>query len=115
MLIYTYQRSKKKKKNTSKKFLELQAEHRRFLASKGVKPVKRGSLRGHSSNWSDLSVKQISASTSNTIPGNGTKSPDMSKAQFAKDNFALVPAYNKGPIGVFTKNNMELLKTNTKK
>ena len=77
--------------------------------------MKRGSLRGHSSNWSDLSVKQISASTSNTIPGNGTKSPDMSKAQFAKDNFALVPAYNKGPIGVFTKNNMELLKTNTKK
>lgn len=114
MLIYTHQRSKKKK-NTSKKFLELQAEHRRFLVSKGVKPVKRGSLRGHSSNWSDLSVKQISASTSNTIPGNGTKSPDMSKAQFAKDNFALVPAYNKGPIGVFTKNNIELLKTNTKK
>jgi hypothetical protein len=107
MLIYTHQRSKKKKKNTSKKFLELQAEHRKFLASKGVKPVKRGSLRGHSSNWSDLSVKQISASTSNIIPGNGTKSPDMSKAQFAKDNFALVPAYNKGPIQPLTKDDLK--------
>jgi hypothetical protein len=87
--------------------MELQAEHRKFLASMGVKPVKRGSLRGHSSNWSDLSVKQINASTSNTIPGNGTKSPDMSKAQFAKDNFALVPAYNKGPIQPMTKDDLK--------
>ena len=106
MLIYTHQRSKKKR-NISRKFLELQAEHRKFLASKGVKPVKRRTIRGHSSNWSDLSVKQINAYTSNTIPGNGTKSPDMSKAQFAKDNFALVPAYNKGPIQPMTKDDLK--------
>lgn len=106
MLIYTHQRSKKKK-NISRKFLELQAEHRKFLALKGVKPVKRRTIRGHSSNWSDLSVKQINAYTSNTIPGNGTKSPDMSKAQFAKDNFALVPAYNKGPIQPMTKDDLK--------
>ena len=106
MLIYTHQRSKKKK-NTSKSFLEAQEKHRKFLASMGIKPVKRGSIRGHSSNWSDLTVKQISASTSDNIPANGTKSPDMSKAQFAKDNFALVPAYNKGPIQPMTKDDLK--------
>ena len=106
MLIYTHQRSKKKK-NNSKKFLQAQEEHKRYLASKGVKPVKRGTIRGHSSNWSDLSVKQINAYTSNSIPGNGTKSPDMSKAQFAKENFALVPAYNKGPIQPLTKDDLK--------
>jgi hypothetical protein len=106
MLIYIHQRSKKKK-NTSKKFLQAQEEHKRYLASKGVKPVKRGVVRGNSSNWSDLSVKQINAYTSNSIPGNGTKSPDMSKAQFAKENFALVPAYNKGPIQPLTKDDLK--------
>lgn len=106
MLIYTHQRSKKKK-NTSKNFLEAQAKHRRLLASMGVKPVKRGTIRGHSSNWSDLTVKHSVAVTSDTIPGNGTKSPDMSKAQFAKNNFALVPAYNKGPIQPMTKNDLK--------
>ena len=69
--------------------------------------MKRGTIRGHSSNWSDLSVKQINAYTSNSIPGNGTKSPDMSKAQFAKENFALVPAYNKGPIQPLTKDDLK--------
>lgn len=106
MIIYTHQRSKKKK-NISKKFLQAQEEHRKFIASKGVKPAKRGTIRGHSSNWSDLSVKQINAYTSNSIPGNGTKSPDMSKAQFSKNNFALVPAYNKGPIQPMTKDDLK--------
>lgn len=106
MLIYTHQRSKKKK-NNSKKFLQAQEEHRRYLASKGIKPAKRGILRGNSSNWSDLSVKQINAYTSNSIPCNGTKSPDMSKAQFSKNNFALVPAYNKGPIQPMTKKDLQ--------
>ncbi len=106
MLIYTHQRSKKKK-NNSKKFLQAQDEHRRYLASKGVKPVKRGILRGNSSNWSDLSVPQKTSSTSDTIPSNGTKSPDMSKARFSKDNFALVPAYNKGPIQPMTKKDLQ--------
>lgn len=106
MLIYTHQRSKKKK-NISKKFLQAQEEHRKFIASKGVKPAKRGTIRGHSSNWSDLSVKQINAYTSNSIPCNGTKSPDMSKAQFSKNNFALVPAYNKGPIQPMTKDDLK--------
>lgn len=38
----------------------------------------------------------------NTIPANGTKSPDQSKAQFTKNNYATVPAYNKGPIMLVT-------------
>lgn len=43
---------------------------------------------------------------SNSI-GNGTKSPDTSKAEFAKSNYALVPAYNKGPIMVVSKDNLK--------
>lgn len=40
--------------------------------------------------------------------GNGTKSPDMSKANFAKNNYAMAPAYNKGPIMVVTKEDLKL-------
>ena len=108
MLIYTHQRSKKKK-NNSKKFLQAQEEHRRFLASKGVKPVKRGSVRGSSSNWYDLPVpvKTSVSPTSDTIPPNGTKPIDMSKARFSKDNYALVPAFNKGPIQPMSKKDLQ--------
>lgn len=44
---------------------------------------------------------------SNAIPCNGTKSVDVSKANFANANYALVPAYNKGPIMVVTKDQLQ--------
>jgi hypothetical protein len=111
MLIYTHQRSKKKK-NTSKKFLQAQEDHRKFLASKGVKPVKRGTkLRGSSSNLSDLSVPVKTSATSDTIPGYGfkksvddykwkagsTEKPEVIAAAEEKKK-RVAPAYNKGPV-----------------
>ena len=74
MIIYTNQRSKKKKQSVSQKLLNAQAAHRKFLASMRVSPVKRGTkLRGSSSNWSDLTVNSNVAPLSNTIPGSGAK------------------------------------------
>jgi hypothetical protein len=74
MIIYTNQRSKKKKQQPSQKLLAAQAAHRKFLASMRISPVKRGTkLRGLSSNFSDLSVTSNVAPLSNTIPGSGAK------------------------------------------
>jgi hypothetical protein len=44
---------------------------------------------------------------SNMIPNNGTKSPDISKAKFSNENYALAPAYNKGAITVVSKNDLK--------
>ena len=44
---------------------------------------------------------------SNSIPANGTKSPDISKSEFSKQNYAMVPSYNKGPIQPVSKNDLK--------
>lgn len=44
---------------------------------------------------------------SNTIPANGTKSTDISKSSFCKENYAMVPAYNKGPIMIVSKEELK--------
>ncbi len=116
MIIYTNQRSKKKKQSVSQKLLAAQAAHRKFLASMGVSAVKRGTkLRGSSSNWSDLTVKSNVAPLSNTIPGSGAKkslddykwkkdqqeSPEAI-AEAEKKKTRIAPAYNKGPLMYIT-------------
>jgi hypothetical protein len=116
MIIYTNQRSKKKKQSVSQKLLAAQAAHRKFLSSMGVSPVKRGAkLRGSSSNWSDLTVKSNVAPLSNTIPGSGAKnsiddykwkkdhqeSPEAI-AEAEKKKTRIAPAYNKGPLMYIT-------------
>lgn len=45
--------------------------------------------------------------TSDNIPANGTKSPDISKAEFAKKNYPMIPAYNKGPVMVISKDDVK--------
>lgn len=50
--------------------------------------------------------------TSDKIPENGTKETDTSKAEFCKKNYPMMPAYNKGPIMVVSK---EEVKTAGKK
>lgn len=47
------------------------------------------------------------AAMSNAIPANGTKTADTSKASFAKSNYAMVPAYNKGPVMVVSKDDLK--------
>lgn len=45
-------------------------------------------------------------SLSNGI-GNGTKETDMSKSKFCNENYAMVPLYNKGPIGIVSKEDLK--------
>lgn len=44
---------------------------------------------------------------SNTVPANGTKSTDISKSSFCKENYAMVPSYNKGPIQPVSVNDLK--------
>lgn len=116
MIIYTNQRSKKKPTQKSKKLLEAQAAHRRYLTSLGV-TFKKSKIRGNSANWSDLSVQSNVAPLSNTIPGSGVKRSlddykwkrDMQErpeaiAEAEKKKTRIAPAYNKGPLMYITDN-----------
>lgn len=115
MLIYTHQRSSKKKRQPkrTKSFLLAKTEHARFLASHGVTPSKR--IRGNPSNWADLSVQSNAAPLSNQIPSNGfRKSVDDYKwrkgreekpeviAETERKKKRIAPAFNKGPVMYIT-------------
>lgn len=83
-------------------------QYNKWLRKRGLLPsqvqLKRRAL-GSPVEFPDYSCKRT-ASLSNNIPSNGTKSFDMSKANFAKENYAMVPAYNKGPVMVVSKNDI---------
>lgn len=114
MIIYTNQRSKKKPQQKSKRLLEAQAAHRRFLTSMGVS-LKKSNLRGSVSNMPDLTIQSNAAPLSNTIPGSGAKrslddykwkkdvqeSPEAI-AEAEKKKTRIAPAYNKGPVMYIT-------------
>lgn len=95
----------RKTKNRTKVFLDAQARHAKFISSLNLNR-KLLSIKDDSWYRNTMSNSGV-AKTSDVIPANGTKSPDMSKANFSKSNFALVPAYNKGPIQPMTKNDMK--------
>lgn len=114
MIIYTNQRSKKKPQQKSKRLLEAQAAHRKFLTSMGVS-LKKSILRGNTANWSDLTVHSNAAPLSNTIPGSGAKrslddykwKKDVQEnpeaiAEAEKKKTRIAPAYNKGPLMYIT-------------
>jgi hypothetical protein len=116
MIIYTNQRSKKKPAQKSKKLLEAQAAHRRYLTSLGIS-LKKTKLRGNTANWSDLTIQSNAAPLSNTIPGSGAKlslddykwKKDMQEspeaiAEAEKKKTRIAPAYNKGPLMYITDN-----------
>lgn len=73
MLIYTNQRSKKKKQRKSKSFTKAQSEHRAFLAKHGIQSTGGKKPTGRSEYFSDLSVVSGCAPVSNAIPGSGFK------------------------------------------
>jgi hypothetical protein len=73
MLIYTNQRSKKKKQRKSKSFTKAQSEHRAFLAKHGIHSTGGKKPTGRSEYFSDLSVVSDCAPVSNAIPGSGFK------------------------------------------
>lgn len=114
MLIYTHQRSKRKK-NNSKKFAALQQQHSRFLASHGITGKKKRKVKSHVS-FPDLSVSsQGVAPVSNQIPGYGFKrtvddykwragreeKPEVI-AETERKKKCIAPAFNKGPIMYIT-------------
>lgn len=91
--------------------------HQKWLEKRGLTPKqiqKRKKELGSPYSIPDYSTGCLTP-LSNNIPGNGTKDVDISKAKFCKENYAMVPSFNKGAIGVFTKDNIDLLKSNTKK
>lgn len=84
------------------------AQHEKWLAKRGLTraqvKVKRKTL-GSPNSIPDYQVS-LTAPLSNSIPSNGTKSADTSKSEFAKKNYALAPAFNKGPIQPLSKNDL---------
>lgn len=112
MMIYTHQRSKRKK-NNSKKYLQAKKEHELFLLSLGVSKSRR---RKYVTEFPDLSVEsRCTAKVSNQIPGYGFKrtvddykwragreeKPETIQATENKKK-RLAPAYNKGPVMYIT-------------
>lgn len=80
-------------------------KHIKWLRSKGLAPDQLAILKKKlGSEW--IYESKFSR-PEGSIPANGTKPVDMSKANFAKANFALVPSYNKGPIQPISKEDLK--------
>lgn len=81
----------------------------KWLAKMGVAPGQLKSKKKQlGSPYSIPSYEtKVVAELSNSIPSNGTKSPDVSIANFCKENYAMVPAYNKGPVMLVTKQDLK--------
>ncbi len=84
-------------------------EHQKWLAKRGLLPAQVSARKKTLGNPNKIPsyVCAATAALSNDIPSNGTKSPDISKAEFSKSNYAMVPAYNKGPIQPISKNEIQ--------
>lgn len=82
---------------------------RRFKASRSqIREAKKtlGTPNSLSSYVESMKVSNR-INTSDKIPENGVKDPDISKIKFTKENYALLPAYNKGPVMVLSKDNIK--------
>lgn len=112
MLIYIRQKSNIKK-SKSKKLLQLQKEHDKYLVSLGIKNIKRST--GHVA-FPDLTIStRRVADLSNQIPSNGFKRTNddykwrkgkeekpETIAEAEKKKKRIAPAYNKGPVMYIT-------------
>jgi len=84
-------------------------KHQKWLKKMGLSPEQVNSkkkLLGSPNSIPDYSTVE-NYKMSNTIPSNGTKSTDISKSSFCKENYAMVPAYNKGPIMMVSKEDLK--------
>jgi len=89
--------------------MENRMNHHKWLKKRGLLPEqikKRKKELGSPNSIPDYSTVSF-APLSNTIPANGTKETDMSKSKFCNENYAMVPAYNKGPIQPVSKNDLK--------
>ena len=85
------------------------AQYEKWLTKRGLNrdqiKAKKKKL-GSPNSIPDYRVSSFSV-LSNSIPANGTKSADTSKSEFAKKNYALAPAFNKGPIQPLSRNDLK--------
>lgn len=84
-------------------------QHLKWLEKRGLSPkqIKEKKKKlGKKDIENNLKVNSKYA-LSNTIPSNGTKSADVSKARFTEKNYAIAPAYNKGAVQVLTKTDLK--------
>jgi hypothetical protein len=73
-IIYTHQRSVKRKLPKTKRLQHAKSEHAKFLASMGISvPQKRTKRINNPENMPDLTITSNAVPLSNTIPGNGYK------------------------------------------
>lgn len=110
MAIYhTPTKSKKRKTNQSKKFLQAKADHQKFLDSVGIRVSKK--RPNNPDNFPDLTVPVRGAILSNSIPGNGFKrsiddyrwrkgheESRLAIEEAERKKSRVAPAYNKGPV-----------------
>lgn len=89
-------------------------QHEKWLKKHGVGRVHIKSLKkklGSPYSIPDYSQERQTlrsvATLSDSIPTNGTKETSTEKADFCKQNYAMVPAYNKGPIMVVNKDDLK--------
>lgn len=84
------------------------SEHLRWLRKRGLAPDQLKIKRNAGSPYSIPCYKvESNVPLSNSIPANGTKSFDTSKAAFCNANYAMAPAYNKGPVMVVSKDELK--------
>lgn len=75
-------------------------QYTKWLAKRGLLPTQLAAKKKRlgSPNVIPNYASEAKVPLSNTIPGNGTKSPDISKSILSKKQYDFVPTYNKGPI-----------------
>ena len=108
MLIYTWQSSGRKKRSKSKRFLQAQVEHQKFLESVGFFGKRKNVDRSY--NMPDLSVESRGVATSDNLHVDGGYKRSVDDYKWKRDRTETVatakeierkktktaPAYNKG-------------------
>lgn len=89
-------------------------QHEKWLKKHGVTRVRIKELKkrlGAPYSIPDYSQERRMLRTvavlSDCIPTNGTKETSTEKADFCNQNYAMIPAYNKGPIMVVSKEDLK--------
>ena len=114
MLIYTRQSSGRKKPSKSKRFLQAQVEHQKFLASVGFFGKRKNVDRPY--NMPDLSIESSAAPLSNRLDFDGGYKRSIDDHKWKRDRVEskatieeierkktrVAPAYNKGATQYIT-------------
>lgn len=95
---------------SSRAMREAKAKHEKWLMKMGAHPTQLKKIKRNGTLPLTSGITKVGvAPTSDMIPANGTKPVDMSKAIFAKENYTIAPAYNKGAYQVIGKSEVEAI------